>query len=47
VSAGMATRSATSDHGTYRLLRRYRTAVRELAATAAHRELMEAMRDED
>lgn len=47
VTAGMATRTATADHGTYRLLRRYRTAVRELAATAAHQELMQAMRDED
>ena len=44
VAAGMATRVATADHGTYRLLRRYRTGVRELAATAAYRELMEAMR---
>lgn len=44
VAAGMATRTAATDGGTYRLLRRYRTGVRELGATAAYRELMEAMR---
>jgi len=44
VAGGMATRTATTDGGTYRLLRRYRTGVRELGATAAYRELMEAMR---
>ena len=44
VAAGMATRTATTDGGSYRLLRRYRTGVRELGATAAYRELMDAMR---
>ena len=44
VAAGMATRTAGTDGGTYRLLRRYRTGVRELGATAAYRELMQALR---
>lgn len=39
-SAGMATRTADTDGGTYRLLSRYRTGVRELAATAAYRALV-------
>jgi hypothetical protein len=43
VSGGMATRTSTTDGGTYRLLRRYRISVRELGATAAYRELMEAL----
>ena len=43
VAAGMATRAGAADGGTYRLLSRYRTGVRDLAATAAYRELMEAM----
>ncbi len=39
VSSGMATRTADTDGGTYRMHSRYRTGVRELAATAAYREL--------
>lgn len=45
VAGGMATRTGAADHGTYRLLGRYRTGVRELGATSAHRELLEALRD--
>lgn len=40
VAGGMATRTADTDGGTYRLLNRYRTGVRELAATAAYRTLV-------
>lgn len=40
VAAGMATRTADTDGGTYRLLARYRSGVRELAATAAYRTLV-------
>lgn len=43
-SAGMATRTSDGDGGTYRLLERYRIGVRELAARAAYRELMEQLR---
>lgn len=43
VTAGLATRASDADGGTYRLLGRYRVGVRELAATTAYRELMEAM----
>lgn len=43
VAAGMATRTGAADGGTYRLSSRYRTSVRDLAATAAYRELMGAM----
>lgn len=46
VSAGLATRASDADGGTYRLLGRYRIGVRELAATAAYRELMEAMTEQ-
>lgn len=42
VAGGMATRTADTDGGTYRLLSRYRTSVRELATTAAYRELATA-----
>ncbi len=42
VAAGMATRTADTDGGTYRMHRRYRTGVRELAATAAYRALVAA-----
>ena len=44
VTAGMATRASDDAGGTYRLLSRYRSGVRELAATAAYRELMDALR---
>lgn len=43
VAAGLATRASDADGGTYRLLGRYRVGVRELAATAAYRELLDAM----
>ena len=43
VSAGLATRASDADGGTYRLLGRYRIGVRELAATTAYRELMDAI----
>jgi hypothetical protein len=43
VAAGLATRASDTAGGTYRLLRRYRIGVRELAATAAYRELLDAM----
>jgi len=43
VAAGLATRASDADGGTYRLLGRYRVAVRELAATAAYRELLDAL----
>lgn len=46
VAAGMATRTDAADGGTYRLLSRYRTGVRDLAATSAYRELMGAMASE-
>lgn len=39
VAGGMASRTGDTDGGTYRLLNRYRTGVRELAASAAHRML--------
>jgi hypothetical protein len=45
VAAGLATRVSDADGGTYRLLGRYRIGVRELAATTAYRELMDAMTD--
>jgi len=45
VAAGLATRASDADGGTYRLLGRYRIGVRELAATTAYRELMDAMTD--
>lgn len=41
VAGGMATRTADTDGGTYRLLNRYRTGVRELAATTAYRMLVD------
>jgi hypothetical protein len=47
VAAGMATRASDADGGTYRLLGRYRIGVRELAATAAYRELLDAMASGD
>ena len=47
VTAGLATRASDADGGTYRLLGRYRVAVRELAATAAYRELLDAMAASD
>jgi hypothetical protein len=43
VAAGLATRASDVDGGTYRMLGRYRIGVRELAATAAYRELLDAM----
>ena len=43
VSAGLATRASDADGGTYRMLGRYRIGVRELAANAAYRDLMDAM----
>ena len=47
VSAGMATRVSDAEGGTYRLLGRYRIGVRELAATSAYRQLMDALADGD
>ncbi|HSK98018.1 MAG TPA: hypothetical protein VK891_15445 [Euzebyales bacterium] len=47
VAAGLATRASDADGGTYRLLGRYRIGVRELAATAAYRALLDAMADSD
>lgn len=47
VTAGLATRASDADGGTYRLLGRYRVGVRELAATVAYRELLDAMADGD
>lgn len=44
VTAGMANRVSDERGGTYRLLGRYRTGVRELAATATYRHLTEQMR---
>lgn len=45
VSSGLAARASDAEGGSYRLLGRYRIGVRELAATAAYRDLMDALAD--
>lgn len=47
VAAGLASRASDAGGGTYRMLGRYRIGVRELAATAAYRELLDALTRDD